>query len=60
LQRLGPTPEHRCGFAPVAAALQQHQLPAMRQRGHADTKLDAHTQAAMMVAQPGAAQRGVE
>ena len=24
LQRLGPTPEHRCGFAPVAAALLQH------------------------------------
>lgn len=23
LQRLGPTPEHRCGFAPVKAALQQ-------------------------------------
>lgn len=36
LQRLGPTPEHRCGFAPVAAALQQPHL-SMPQGAQADT-----------------------
>lgn len=60
LQRLGPTPEHRCGFAPVAAALQQHQLPAMQQGGHADANLDTHAHAATVPAQPGSAKRGVE
>lgn len=28
LQRLGPTPEHRCGFAPVAAALRKQAASA--------------------------------
>ncbi|MDO4795677.1 MAG: ribonuclease HII [Brachymonas sp.] len=59
LQRLGPTPEHRCGFAPVAAALQQHQAPTRQQGTHADANLDAHAHAATVPAQQGSAKSAV-
>ena len=35
LQRLGPTPAHRCGFAPVAVALQSRQAAQQAQAEHA-------------------------